>query len=539
MFCPHCGKENPYGSAFCMNCGAKLPERVIDTKARGEEVSGEVPVETVSSDKMPQEAGPGNGIPETGEGDKADEAAGSYPGHVPPEVITGQLPTDIPGYTATELPGQKTTPAASHQAASASGFGGKTFPKGGVVPPGPPSGTQGPLPPSGAGSPGAPPPAEMPPTMSSYPAPGQPRKRRALPWILGLVGVAVIAAVVVILVLFVFGAKSDVKAVEDTARKFYRSLEKKDFAMLMDCIEPSYREELEDALGKDIKTIFEKYFFTQFPKDLKIEIRAMETVINGNQATVRVTDGTVTYTDESGKKVTEEASNSDVEEIQMVKVNSKWYVAGDFFRDSGLDPEELKSLYDLLKGMGESRGEEEGAGKEGNGTGGKPRTEAEELALLEKLMLDYAKKNSTPGYQFVITSLMIDENGTEAVGICTTVGQGYESFPILARKGTAGWYCYNMGTGIDIPTWYQAEMSELWEVLDEYTEKNTAPGSKLDVSQVYIWGREGVGLAVNINGELAAYVLAYRSEAGWRANSIGDETIMPRWLREKMYYLSE
>jgi hypothetical protein len=368
---------------------------------------------------------------------------------------------------------------------------------------------------------------------------GQARKRKALPWVLALLGVLVVAAVVVVLVFFVFGAKSDTKAAEETVRNLYRSLEKKDFALLMECLEPSYRQELEEALGKDLKPLFNEYFFTQFPKDLKIEIRALETMIKGNTATVKVTDGTVTYTDESGKKVTEEASESDVDEIPLVKVDGKWYVAGDFFRQEGLDPEELKGLYDLLKGTKGGQEEKEDTGKDegtAGDTGEKPRTEAEELALVEKIMLDYARKNSVPGYQFVLLSLMI--NDSEAVGVCMAAGE-YESFAILARKGSAGWYCYDMGTGIDIPTWYQAEMSELWEVLRDYANDNAAPGSRLDVGKVHLWGREGVGQLLDVKGGVAGYALAYRGAGGWRATAMGDESILPRWYREKMYYLSE
>jgi hypothetical protein len=96
-----------------------------------------------------------------------------------------------------------------------------------------------------------------------------------------------------------------------------------------------------------------------------------------------------------------------------------------------------------------------------------------------------------------------------------------------------------MGTGIDIPTWYQAEMSELWEVLRDYANDNAAPGSRLDVGKVHLWGREGVGQLLDVKGGVAGYALAYRGAGGWRATAMGDESILPRWYREKMYYLSE
>lgn len=402
-------------------------------------------------------------------------------------------------------------------------------------PPPPGAGTQpgpaGTLPPTAPAAPGAQPPGYEAPVP--YQAAG-PKKRRALPWILGLLGVAVIAAVVLILVFFVFGAGNEAKAAEETVRNLYRSLEKRDFGLLMDCLEPSYRQDLEKALGKDLKALFEEYFFTQFPEDLKVEIRAMETVIKGDTATVKVTDGTVTYTDESGKRVTEEASESDVNEIPLVKVSGKWYVAGDFFREEGLDPEELKGLYDLLEGTKKGQEEEQG---ESEDTDKRPRTEAEELALVERVMLDYARKNSVPGYQFAIISLMINE--AEAVGVCTALGAEEGTFAIIARKGSAGWYGYDMGTGIDIPTWYQAEMAELWEVINDYASANVATGSSLDVSQVHVWGKEGVGQVLNASGNLVAYVIAYRGPAGWKATAIGDESILPRWYREKSMYIPQ
>jgi len=33
MYCPHCGKENPQGALYCVNCGEKLPELTGGIKA--------------------------------------------------------------------------------------------------------------------------------------------------------------------------------------------------------------------------------------------------------------------------------------------------------------------------------------------------------------------------------------------------------------------------------------------------------------------------------------------------------------------------
>jgi len=409
---------------------------------------------------------------------------------------------------------------------------------GASVPPGPP-----PPPPSegvgaayGGGTAGFPPgqPAYQPPLLP-------PKKKSILPWILAVLGVVVIAVVLVLVFLVFGGGRSEAGDVEEVARNFYRSIEKKDVDLFFNLLEPSYREELEDALGEDLKTLFKEFFFSMFPEDLKVDIRKMETTIEGDKATVRVTDGTVTYTDENGQKVTEEAAESEVESMELVKVEGQWYLSGDMLRDYGLDPEVLKDLLSKKKGGGELP-EESGETEEGTGgttgTEEKPGTGAEDLAELEAIMLQYVKANSVPGLTFIIESLAV--NDSQAVGIATCITQGYESFPVIARKGAAGWYGEDMGTGIDVPSWFQAELADIYRVMNDYIRKNyDAEVKRLSVANVWIWGEEAAGQVLNINGELVAWVTASKGPSGWYVTAYGDQEILPEWCRKKLYYLME
>jgi len=211
------------------------------------------------------------------------------------------------------------------------------------APPRPPAAT---TPPPNKGAAPAMPPMGPPAGPPMQPGPyAPPPKKSVLPWVLGGLGLAAIVALVLILVFVVFGGgEADTSGPEQVVETFYKSLEKKDADMLISTIEPSFRSELEDALGKDLERFFEEYFFMGIPEDIDMTIRKMDTEIDGDKAVVTVVDGTMTYTDEYGDEVAEEASESEIEPTQLVRVDGKWYLSGDYLRESGVDPDELKDL---------------------------------------------------------------------------------------------------------------------------------------------------------------------------------------------------
>ncbi len=222
-----------------------------------------------------------------------------------------------------------------------------------------------------AGSQGPPPAPPGPPGPPSYvPPPGAPsaggaaqRKRSALPWVLGVIGLIAVVAVVLVLVFVVFGGgesetSGTEKVVEDSntetsspekvVRDFYRVFEEKDADLLLSLMEPSFADELKEALGKDYKKLLDEYFFPAIPEGVKFDIRKMDTKIEGDKATVSILEGTLTYIDENGEKVSEEASGGDeTAAFELVKVKGKWYISGDYMREAGLDPSELEQLEEL------------------------------------------------------------------------------------------------------------------------------------------------------------------------------------------------
>ena len=209
-----------------------------------------------------------------------------------------------------------------------------------------PPAAPGPPPPA----PPPPPPAEMPPAPPAA-APMQPMhyapqaKRSALPWVLGGVGLVVVAAVVLVLVLVVFkGGGADTSGAEEVVRNFFRALEKRDADLLLETMEPGFVDQLEEILGKDYRDFVEEYFFMLFPEDLEFTIEKMQTEIKGDKAEVTIVEGSVTYMDENGKKVTETASKSDMEALELVKVDGKWYLSAETLEEMGFDLSELEGV---------------------------------------------------------------------------------------------------------------------------------------------------------------------------------------------------
>ena len=395
-----------------------------------------------------------------------------------------------------------------------------------VAPPGPQAYAP-PPPPTGA----VPPAPPGPPMQAGPYAP--PPKKSPLPWVLGGIGVLAVVAIVLVLVFVVFGgddktttsgdnggASNPEQVVED----FYKALEKQDAEMLIGTIEPSFRAELEDALGDDLERFFEEYFFAAFPEDLKVEIRKMDTEIDGSEAVVTVVDGTVTYTDEYGDEVSEEASDGEVDPTQLVKVDGKWYLSGEYLRDSGVDPDELKDLdLDELDESEDGDTGDDDSSKGGDGGAG--------MAKVEEAMLAYAEENSAAGLEFEIYNLFVKGDEACAVAICTN--QDLEAPFILMEKGSGGWEGMDFGTGWDPPAWYESKMAEVEEAMLAYVEDNTEANLEFEIYGLLIKGDEACGAAICTNQELdAPWVVMEMGPSGWQGVAIRSGDDPPSWYPE-------
>jgi len=141
-----------------------------------------------------------------------------------------------------------------------------------------------------------------------------------------------IVAVVLVLVFVVFKGDNGNggAAPEDTVNTFFKALQTKDIDLLLSTIDPEAVKEFESTMGSDYKELFEEFFFALMPDDLKFDNVKYDTKIDGDEATVKVVGGTVSFTDPmTGEKVTEDAEQGDVETLDLVKVDGKWYLTGD------------------------------------------------------------------------------------------------------------------------------------------------------------------------------------------------------------------
>jgi hypothetical protein len=178
--------------------------------------------------------------------------------------------------------------------------------------------------------------------MAAPPAPyGPVKKKSVLPWVLGGIGILAVIAVVLVLVLVVFRGGSDTSGPEKVVDTFFQSLEKQDVDMMLGTWEPDYIGEIKDALGKDYRDLLDEYFFMAFPEDLEFNVTKYETEVKGDQARVKLVEGTVTYTDEYGDKITNKASESDMKVLKLVKKDGKWYISSATLKEMGLDPSDL------------------------------------------------------------------------------------------------------------------------------------------------------------------------------------------------------
>ena len=202
----------------------------------------------------------------------------------------------------------------------------------------------------------------------------QPPKKSPLPWILGILGILVVVGIVVVLLLgFAVGPKwfaGDDNGgnggnggasgnPESTVETFFESMEKKDAKMLLGTMPPDFVEGIKDALGDDYLELMEEYFFTAFPDDLEIDIEKMESEIDGDTAEVTILEGTMSYTDEYGDEVTEDAADADMESFGLVLIDGKWYLSEDTLIDMGFDFSDLEDS-GLSDGLDTGNGDQTG-----------------------------------------------------------------------------------------------------------------------------------------------------------------------------------
>lgn len=155
--------------------------------------------------------------------------------------------------------------------------------------------------------------------------------------LLGLLGLLVVGAVVVLVLGFAVGPKWFVgggSGPEETVEKYFQALEKGDAKLMVSLIEPSQRERLAEEV-KDyydsVEELFREYYKETFPEgDLKISGLQFDSEIDGDEATVTVVAGKATYTDSYGDEITE--SVEDPEDIfydtkfNLKKVGGTWYL---------------------------------------------------------------------------------------------------------------------------------------------------------------------------------------------------------------------
>lgn len=222
-----------------------------------------------------------------------------------------------------------------------------------AVPQGPPPAP--PTPPTYEPPPPPPPGGATPPMGTGVP-PVQygptPPKKSPLPWIIGILAVLAVAVIVLVLVFVVFkgddnGGGKVTENPEETVVAFFKSWEEKDAKMLLGTMEPDFVDGIRDALGDDYVDLIDEYFFSYFPDDLKIEIEEMESDIIGDRAEVTIIEGTMTYTDEYGDKVSEKASEANLDSFELVKVEGKWYLSEDTLIDIGFDFSDMGDLEDM------------------------------------------------------------------------------------------------------------------------------------------------------------------------------------------------
>lgn len=329
----------------------------------------------------------------------------------------------------------------------------------------------------------------MPPQAGAAPAPpagGAPhqaqqitpqQKRSAVLWLLVIIGVIVVS-VLVLIVLFLIAhqgtkkgaAQNDTTAeetleaeareAEKVVRAFYDALVKKDVDKLLGLMEPQLVTELRESLGSDFKRKLAEYYFSTVPQGTKVEIREMETEVEGDRATVTITEGTLYYPDAGGGGSSVEASESGLEPLQLVKTEGKWYLTSETLADLGISVEDIQSYFSGEELAGDEHGGDEELSDLDTGegeSGGSDLTDGQEqwpLDMEVTLPIDseqeaVAQVMKDPFVRdFYLTApnsrVEVDDQGDHYL---VHVFEVVQDSPTTSHTATCGWYAVEKDTG--------------------------------------------------------------------------------------------
>jgi len=368
----------------------------------------------------------------------------------------------------------------------------------------------------------------------TLPAAAPKRRVSALPWVLGGLGLVGVVALVVVLLL-VLGGNGESAAVEKVVRDYCKALEDKDADLLLEVMEPDFRRELENALGKDYKDFLDDYYFPELPDDLKVRIEKMETKIRGDRATVKVLEGTMSYTGEDGRKVSLGVSESDEEEVELAKVDGKWYLAKSWLEDNGFAPDDLEAL----SGGGKDNSGKDSSGKDNSGkdtSGGKDSSGGSAAADPETAMLDYLGRNY-PSTSFDLIEMVA--SGNQAFGMAL-LDSGYLGLQnLLAEKKSSGWQVVQAGEDVDHPWWHDDVYGEVGSAMLDFVAANAEPSLTISIKYVLVRGNEAAGLVECTSTELEQpLVLMRRGSGGWYGVDIGTGIDIPYWYELYLQFMN-
>lgn len=184
-----------------------------------------------------------------------------------------------------------------------------------------------PLPPPQAGPPMAPGvmPPGTPPMMPQVQLPAK-KGKAWLIWLIAALGVLVIAGVVLVLILVVFKASGPSNALNN----FMKAVEKQQLDTAMKYVDTApFKGDAEQEKA------FREYLKTSLPKGASFSGLEFKTTVNGDKAEVLVTKGTLTYTDEDGKKQTSDLTEGSKESNTFVLTKKKdgWVLTEENFTD--------------------------------------------------------------------------------------------------------------------------------------------------------------------------------------------------------------
>jgi len=156
----------------------------------------------------------------------------------------------------------------------------------------------------------------VPPVTPQVAAPG--KKRKVWPIVAGIAGVLVIVAVVLVLVLVVFKGTSPA----GTVASFLKAAQTKNVNAAMKVVDTAYFKG-----DSQLEALFKKEIFADLPNNVQFVGLEYTTSVNGNKATVEVTNGKANYTVDGKKKSIDFATPEAPRKMEMVKVGGNWYIS--------------------------------------------------------------------------------------------------------------------------------------------------------------------------------------------------------------------